>query len=144
VHLENMCSIDAELLEYSLDSSTYWTACTRGLQMSSIFSDQQRPRSRGMGGGCGASANEYSCAHHVTWNPNIFGDPPPYIICGLYGFLLRCWLNLDSVVCLVCLVPVVLLFLTTLAVLLATLPVPQDSSSATGPVLSSTLCSRAQ
>jgi hypothetical protein len=22
------------------------------------------------GGGCGVSANEYSCAHHVTWSPN--------------------------------------------------------------------------
>jgi hypothetical protein len=25
---------------------------------------------RGEGGGCGVSANEYSCAHHVTWSPN--------------------------------------------------------------------------
>ncbi len=24
----------------------------------------------GEGGGCGVSANEYSCAHHVTWSPN--------------------------------------------------------------------------
>ncbi len=24
----------------------------------------------GGGGGCGVSANEYSCAHHVTWSPN--------------------------------------------------------------------------
>jgi hypothetical protein len=23
-----------------------------------------------MRGGCGVSANEYSCAHHVTWSPN--------------------------------------------------------------------------
>jgi hypothetical protein len=22
------------------------------------------------GGGCGVSANEYGCAHHVTWSPN--------------------------------------------------------------------------
>jgi hypothetical protein len=27
-------------------------------------------KSGGMGGGCGVSANEYSCAHHVTWSPN--------------------------------------------------------------------------
>jgi hypothetical protein len=25
---------------------------------------------RGEGGSCGVSANEYSCAHHVTWSPN--------------------------------------------------------------------------
>ncbi len=24
----------------------------------------------GGGGGCGVSANEYNCAHHVTWSPN--------------------------------------------------------------------------
>jgi hypothetical protein len=24
----------------------------------------------GGGGSCGFSANEYSCVHHVTWNPN--------------------------------------------------------------------------
>jgi hypothetical protein len=24
----------------------------------------------GGGGGCGVSANEYSCAHQVTWSPN--------------------------------------------------------------------------
>jgi hypothetical protein len=24
----------------------------------------------GGGGGCGVSANEYGCAHHVTWSPN--------------------------------------------------------------------------
>ncbi len=24
----------------------------------------------GGGGGCGVSANEYRCAHHVTWSPN--------------------------------------------------------------------------
>ncbi len=41
--------------------------------MSSIFADQQRPRIRvpNWGGGrCGVSANEHSCAHHVTWSPN--------------------------------------------------------------------------
>jgi hypothetical protein len=27
-------------------------------------------KSEGMGSGCGVSANEYSCAHHVTWSPN--------------------------------------------------------------------------
>ncbi len=25
---------------------------------------------RGIQGGCGVSASEYSCAHHVTWSPN--------------------------------------------------------------------------
>jgi hypothetical protein len=25
---------------------------------------------RGKGGSCGFSANEYNCAHHVTWSPN--------------------------------------------------------------------------
>jgi hypothetical protein len=32
---------------------------------------------RGRGGSCGVSANEYSWAHHVTWNPN--KDLPPYL-----------------------------------------------------------------
>jgi hypothetical protein len=42
----------------------------------SICADQWRPRIRvqmrgdgGEGGSCGVSANEYSCAHHVTWSP---------------------------------------------------------------------------
>ncbi len=30
-----------------------------------------RVQMRGEGGSCGVSANEYSCAHHVTWSPNI-------------------------------------------------------------------------
>ncbi len=43
--------------------------------MSSIFADQQRPAYKspnagGGGGSCGVSANQYSCAHHVTWSPN--------------------------------------------------------------------------
>jgi hypothetical protein len=29
-----------------------------------------RVQMRGEGGSCGVSANEYSCAHHVTWSPN--------------------------------------------------------------------------
>ncbi len=29
-----------------------------------------RVQKRGEGGSCGVSANEYSCAHHVTWGPN--------------------------------------------------------------------------
>ncbi len=29
-----------------------------------------RVQMQGEGGSCGVSANEYSCAHHVTWNPN--------------------------------------------------------------------------
>jgi hypothetical protein len=28
------------------------------------------PNAGGCGGGCGVSANEYSCAPHVTWSPN--------------------------------------------------------------------------
>jgi hypothetical protein len=42
--------------------------------MSSILADQKRPRirvpMRGDAGSCGVSANEYSCAHQVTWSPN--------------------------------------------------------------------------
>ncbi len=43
-------------------------------EMSSTFADQERPRissqnARG-GGDCRVSANECSCAHHVTWSPN--------------------------------------------------------------------------
>jgi hypothetical protein len=29
-----------------------------------------RVQMRGEGGSCGVPANEYSCAHHVTWSPN--------------------------------------------------------------------------
>ncbi len=29
-----------------------------------------RVQMRGEGGSCRVSANEYSCAHHVTWSPN--------------------------------------------------------------------------
>ncbi len=32
--------------------------------------ESQRGGMGGGGGGCGVSANEYSCAHHVTWSPN--------------------------------------------------------------------------
>ncbi len=39
-----------------------------------------RPNAGGGGGlRCGISANEYSCAHHVTWSPNNFGDLTPYL-----------------------------------------------------------------
>jgi hypothetical protein len=42
-----------------------------------------RVQMRGAGGSCGVSANEYSCAHHVTWSPNKnFGDPPPSLTYG--------------------------------------------------------------
>ncbi len=58
-------------------------------EMSSILADQQRtlymsPCNCGGGGGCGVSANENSCAHHVTWSPNkqLFNDDtsvyPPF------------------------------------------------------------------
>jgi hypothetical protein len=44
-------------------------------EMSSIFADnsvlENESQCGGMGGGgCGVSANEYSCAHHVEWSPN--------------------------------------------------------------------------
>jgi hypothetical protein len=42
--------------------------------MSSVFADQYLPRIRVQmrsDWGGGVSANEYSCAHHVTWGPNI-------------------------------------------------------------------------
>ncbi len=43
-------------------------------EMSSILADQKRPcnTSPNAWGGrrCGVSANEYSCAHHVTWSTN--------------------------------------------------------------------------
>jgi hypothetical protein len=46
-------------------------------EMSSIFADQQRPRNTSPNAGGGSfvvSANENSCAHHVTWSPNNYGD----------------------------------------------------------------------
>ena len=57
----------------------------------------------------------------------------------------RCWLNLSSAVCLVSVVPVCLLFLSSLASLLVTLPASEQAAvGTTPPVISSTLCSRAQ
>ena len=38
-----------------------------------------------MRGDCGDSANEHSCAHHVTWSPINFGDLTPYLTYGLVG-----------------------------------------------------------
>ncbi len=44
-----------------------------------------RKRTRGLQiagdrGGCGVSANEYSCAHHVTWGPSkLWRSTPPYL-----------------------------------------------------------------
>jgi hypothetical protein len=38
-----------------------------------------RVQMRGEGWSCVVLANEYSCAHHVTWSPNKFGDLPPYL-----------------------------------------------------------------
>jgi hypothetical protein len=32
-----------------------------------------------MRGSCGVSANEYSCAHHVTWSPNKLWRSTPYL-----------------------------------------------------------------
>jgi hypothetical protein len=43
--------------------------------MLSILLTNRAPRiwtQRGKRGDCGVSANENSCAHHVTWSPNIF------------------------------------------------------------------------
>ncbi len=43
-------------------------------EMSSILANQKRPRTSSPNaegwGDCGVSANEYSCAHRVTWSPN--------------------------------------------------------------------------
>jgi hypothetical protein len=42
-----------------------------------------RVQMREEGGSCGVSANEYSCAHHVTYGAQInFGDLPPYLTYG--------------------------------------------------------------
>jgi hypothetical protein len=57
-----------------------------------------RVQMRGGGGGsCGVSANEYSCAHHVTWSPN--KDLLPYLtyvpnvdICSLFYLFFSLWL----------------------------------------------------
>jgi hypothetical protein len=40
-------------------------------------------------GGCGVSANDYSCAHHVTWSQNTvnFRDLPPYLTYDLSAHL---------------------------------------------------------
>jgi hypothetical protein len=53
-------------------------------EMSSILADQLRPSfmSPNAGGGCGVSANENSCAHHVTWSQINFGDLTPYLTYG--------------------------------------------------------------
>jgi hypothetical protein len=68
-------------------------------EMSSVFADQQLPRIRvhmrgdwDGGCGCGVSANQYSCAHHVTWGPNKnFGDPyltyaPRHLLVRIFYF----------------------------------------------------------
>ncbi len=51
-----------------------WVNLGSYTDMSSTFADQQLPRNTspnaGGGGSFGVSANEYSCAHHVTWSPN--------------------------------------------------------------------------
>ncbi len=44
------------------------------------------PKSGGRGGeGCGVSANEYRCAHHVTLRPNKLGDLTPYLTYDFHG-----------------------------------------------------------
>jgi hypothetical protein len=40
------------------------------------------PNAGGVGGGCGVSANEYSCEHHVTGDQINSGDQPPYLTYG--------------------------------------------------------------
>ncbi len=50
-------------------------------EMSSIFAVLIAPsytNPNGGGGGCGVSANKYSCAQHVTRTQMNFGDLPPY------------------------------------------------------------------
>ncbi len=54
-------------------------------EMSSILADQNiyEPKCEGWwggGGGCGVSANEYSCAHHEYGAQVNFGDLTPYLI----------------------------------------------------------------
>jgi hypothetical protein len=44
-----------------------------------------RVQIRGEGGNCGVSANEYSCAHHVTWSQINVGDLTPYLTYGCAG-----------------------------------------------------------
>jgi hypothetical protein len=41
---------------------------------------------RGEGGSCGVSANEYSCAHHVTWSPNKLGRSTYIFNLWVYSF----------------------------------------------------------
>ncbi len=69
------------------DSKTYWssgptTLCKcpivlgRGLQRDVFYLCWPiappicESKCGGRGGSCGVSANEYSCAHHLTWSPN--------------------------------------------------------------------------
>jgi hypothetical protein len=54
------------------------TGTTRGLQRDVVY---LRVQMRGEGGRCGVSANEYSCAHHVTWSPNKLWRSI-YLTCG--------------------------------------------------------------
>ncbi len=58
---------------------------TRGLQRDVVYicwpiaPPRNTSPNAGGGGSCGASANEYSCAHHVKWSQNNCGDLPPHL-----------------------------------------------------------------
>ncbi len=65
------------ILAFNAKNYPAYAQCLPGgyKEMSSILADQQRPwlylsPNAGRGGSCGLSANENSCAHHVTWIPN--------------------------------------------------------------------------
>ncbi len=59
-------------IDCSANTDTWQTRLRRDVVY--IFADQQRPPytspNAGEGESCGASANEYSCAHYVTWSLN--------------------------------------------------------------------------
>ncbi len=72
----------------------YLTGETRGLQGDVVYlswpiASLVRAQMRGRMGGCEVSANENSCAHHVTWSPNYFGHLTPHLT--IYGRNASLW-----------------------------------------------------
>ncbi len=71
--------------DLTADSSSSRCASSRAWCRLSLLTNSAlvyRVQMRGGGGGiCGVSANECSCANHVTWSPKYvnFGDLPPYL-----------------------------------------------------------------
>jgi hypothetical protein len=55
--------------------------CRLSLLTNSSLVIRVQMRGDGGGGSCGVSANENSCAHHVTWSPNKLwrSTVPPYL-----------------------------------------------------------------